>query len=320
MDVVVPAVLRRLPRLPAVTVTALLAGVAVGVPGTFGVVVGTQIGRARRHGFLPRPGYVVDVLVDPPWASGTPLRIAFLGDSLVEGVGAPSPGQSLPAQTAYRLAAHLGRPVHMRGFGIASSRIAHVIAEQVPVLDDQIDLVVVLIGANDATHATPPWDFARGIETLTSQVHAATGGAPVVFTGLPDIYSAPLLARPLRDLAGAIGDTLHAVQRRLAQRLPEARYIDMRCEVGDTFRRRSRELFADDRFHPNPAGYALLGEALARSLAALLHAEGATGRAVADQAAGAAERVRVHAEALAELASLPGMPDPEGEDLEPAAA
>ncbi len=263
----------RIPRLAGGAVTTLLAGAAVGVPGTLGLVLNSQIQRARRNDFLPRPDYVVDLLVDPPWADGEPLRVAFLGDSLVEGVGAPRMGQSLPAQTAYRLAAHLGRPVRMRGLGVASSRIEHVIAEQVPQLTDEFDLVIVLVGANDATHATPPWDFARQVEVLADRAHERTGGAPVVFTGLPELETAPLLGWPLREIAGAVGDTLHSIQRRLALRLPHARYIDVRCEVGPTVRRRGRELFAEDHYHPNPVGYALMAEGVARALTELLREE-----------------------------------------------
>lgn len=260
--------------LPGVSTTALLAGALLGVPSTLGVVITNQITRARRQGFMPRPEYVIDLTVDPPWVSGSPLDVAFLGDSLVHGVGAPLPGQSLPAQTAYRLAAHLGRPVHMRGFGIASSRVEDVIAEQVPQLDERVDVVLVSVGANDATRAAAPWDFARHIEELAVTANRQTGGAPVVFTGLPYLQLAPLLGRPLRDLAGLLGDTLHTVQRRVATQTPEARYIDVRREVVDAIRQRGRELFAEDWYHPNPAGYALLAEGIARSLAELLTAEG----------------------------------------------
>jgi lysophospholipase L1-like esterase len=258
---------------PGRATSLVLAATAIGLPGTLGVVVGNQISRARRGGFLPRPEYKVDLLVDPPWVHGPPLRVAFLGDSLVEGVGAPAVGQSLPAQTAYRLAAHLGRPVHMRGLGVASVRLAGVLADQVPQLDEDVDVVLVLAGANDATGRTPPWEFGRTVELLTAEVHRTTG-APTVFMGLPDIHSAPLLGRPLRDLAGAFGDHLHGIQQRLAVRIPEARYLDMRAAVGDAFRHGSRELFSEDRYHPNPAGYALLAESIARPLAELLRAEG----------------------------------------------
>lgn len=291
------------PRIPGLTTTSLIAGALVTIPGTLGLVLGRQIVDARRGGFLPRPDYTVDITVSPPWVSGPVLSVAFLGDSLVEGVGAPRASQSLPAQTAYRLAAHLGRPVRMRSLGIASSKIADVIEHQVPQLTADVDLVVVLIGANDATTGTAPWDFARLVEQLTVAAHEATAGAPVVFTGLPDIQSAPLLARPLRDIAGLVGDRLHAVQRRLAQRLPEARYIDVRCEIGDTVRRRGRELFAADRYHLNPAGYALLGEAVARSLTRLLVEEHGLRRHDLDEA----ELAAIHAAAMAEVADLPGL-------------
>ncbi len=297
--------MRRVPRIPGLTTTSLITGALLAVPGTLGLVLGHQITSARRGGFLPRPDYQVDVTVSPPWAEGATLQVAFLGDSLVEGVGAPRPSQSLPAQTAYRLAAHLGRPVRMRSLGIASSRIADVCEVQVPQLTEEFDLVLVLIGANDATGGTAPWDFARLVERLATEAHERTGGAPVVFTGLPEVRSAPLLARPLRDLAGVVGDTLHSVQRRLAQRLPEARYIDVRCEVGDTISRRTRDLFAADRYHPNPAGYALLGEAVARSLTRLLVEE----HGLRQEALSAEELAAIHAEAMAEVAALPGLAD-----------
>lgn len=252
----------------------LVAGATV-IPGTVGLMA-HQMVRARRSGFLPRPGYRVDVTVDGPWTRGGELlRVAFLGDSLVEGVGAPLPTQSLPAQTAYRLSAHLHAPIHMRGYGIASSRVSDVLEQQAPHLDTDVDLTLVMIGANDATHATPPWEFGRRLEQLIDEVVSRTG-APVVLFGLPDIHSAPLLARPLKNVAALLGDTLHAVQRRVAARHPGARYVPLREEIGHTFRRRTHELFASDRYHPNPNGYALIAEATARSVAALLREESAS--------------------------------------------
>lgn len=291
-----------LPRIPGVRASTLVAGALLTIPSTLGVVLTRQINAARRNAFLPRPDYRIDITVAPPWATGEPLSVAFLGDSLVEGVGAPRPSQSLPAQTAFRLAAHLGRPIRMRGYGIASSRIDQVLTEQVPLLDDDTDLVLVLIGANDATHGTAPWDFARRVEQLALDAHERTGGAPVVFTGLPEIEAAPLLSRPLRDIAAAMGDTLHSVQRRLAVRLPQARYIDVRQEVGDTVRHRGKELFAADHYHPNPAGYALLGEATARCVARMLADEGPVVPAFT-----AEEMRQIHRDAWAEIAAIPGV-------------
>ena len=306
----------RAPRVPQGSLTALALGAVVAVPSTFGLLISRQVRRIRANAMLPRPDYTVDITVQPPWVQGEPLRVTFLGDSLVEGVGAPRASQSLPAQTAYRLAAHLGRPIRMRSHGIASSKVDDVIREQVPELDHDTDLVIVLIGANDATGGTPPWEFARRIEALTVQAHERTGGAPVVFTGLPPVGSAPLLTMPLREIASAMGDTLHTIQRRLAQRLPQARYIDIRCEVGDTLRRRGKELFAADHYHPNPAGYALLGEAVARSLTAMLHDERPVQAATFTQA----EMDAIHRAAWEELAALPGITEEDAPPAPPAVA
>ena len=260
-------------RRPRPTTGAFLAGALLGVPSTLGFVLGSQIHRARRSGFLPNPEYRVDLFVNPPWVTGETLSVAFLGDSLVAGVGAPLAEQSLPAQTAFRLAAHLGRPIHMRGLGVASSRIEHVIADQVPQLDADTDLVVVLVGANDATRGANPREFGRRVERLTALASQRTGGAPVVFTGIPPLASAPLLAYPLRSVAGLMGDALHNVQRRVSCLHPGARYIDVRSAVGHEFLTAGRRLFGADGYHPNPRGYALLGEAIAAALRTLLAEE-----------------------------------------------
>ena len=243
----------------------MVAGALLTIPSTFGVVLHNQIRRARKQVLLPRPGYTVDLEVCYPWSEGATLRVAMIGDSLVEGVGAPLMEQSLPAQTAYRLAAHLGRPVHLRGYGVASSKTADVIRDQVPQLDRQVDLVIAVVGGNDATGIRSPWDFARDVEQLVLQAHARTG-APVVLTGLPHLSSVPLLDRPLRDVAGVLGDGLHTVQVWVAQRLAAAHLADVRAGVGKAFHRR-RELFSPDRYHPGPLGYALLGEVLAAETA-----------------------------------------------------
>ena len=202
---------------------ALAVGALVGVPGSLGMVLTTQVRRARRTVPLPRPDYRVDLLVDPPWVTGAPLRVAMVGDSLVEGLGAPQAGDSLVAQTAYRLAAHLGRPVAIRGYGVASSKVADVLREQVPRLPEGLDVVVVVVGGNDVTHGTPPWRFARDLERLVDEAHARTGGL-VVLTGMPALDTVPVLGRPLRDLLGMLQASAvdDAIQQHLTERAGSA--------------------------------------------------------------------------------------------------
>lgn len=255
----------RLPRPFVVAGAAVLA-----MQGTLGLVLNHQLRRAHREGRgLPHAGYVVDTCVEHPWADGPPLKVAMVGDSLVQGVGAPSVEQSLAAQTAYRLAAHTGRHVCMTSLGLSSSRVADVVRDQVGRIEETTDLVIVVVGANDVTRGTPPWEFLQAYERLVVEAHRRTG-APVVLTGVPSLGVVPLLARPLRNVAGALGDTYDRLVAWVAARRPEAHLVDLRRATLRHFRKRPDELFCADRYHPSPAGYALLAEVLAESVTALL--------------------------------------------------
>ena len=70
-----------------------------------------------------------------------------------------------------------------------------------------------------------------------------------------------MLGHPLRELAGAYGALPHVLQRRVA-REEAAHFADVKAQVTRIFAR-DRSLFAQDRFHPSAAGYAMLADALA---------------------------------------------------------
>lgn len=283
---------------------------ALGLVGGAGLLAG-QAWTATRGTSVPRSAFGVDHTVDPDgrvrptdeapngngrggaWGGGAArdgvgrdgaerqsagrggaaARLVVLGDSTVEGVGAASPMETLPVHVAGHVAARLGAPVGVTGFGVSGARTADVARHQAPRVAQRRrdgarwDAALVIVGSNDATHALPPWRM-RG---LTREALAATreaADAPVVLGGIPEFHTVPAVPPPLRRVLGAHADVLRHRQRRGAGDLG-APFVDIRAEASPRFLGRP-ETMSPDGFHPSPEGYRLWADALAATVYAIV--------------------------------------------------
>ncbi len=186
-----------------------------------------------------------------------PLRTVWLGDSTAAGVGAASADGVVGRQVARRL----GRAVDVRVLAMSGARVADVVADQLPRVQADAQVVFVSVGANDATHLT-------GLDTFTSSYRELLAGVPasacVVVLGVPDLGSAPRLAQPLRAVAGWRGRAVDRRVRQLAQG-SGATYVDIAGTTGSAFRR-DRSLFSADGYHPDDGGYGLWAGAVTSAL------------------------------------------------------
>lgn len=232
---------------------AVLAGSAVALAGLVGIEV-----------VLAGRGPVLDEF-DPSLADGTvatpsgtdaavePLRVTWIGDSTAAGVGASSADQSVSRQVARRLVAELGRPVELTVLAVSGARVADVVADQVPLVPTDTDVVFVSVGANDTTHLTSADTFA---EQYRSMLGALPAEAAVISLGVPDIGSATRLAQPLRAIAGWRGDAYDAIVAEEVERAGATR-VALAAGTGPAFRAEPDRLLADDHYHPSDAGYAV---------------------------------------------------------------
>jgi lysophospholipase L1-like esterase len=230
----------------------------VGVVSVVLVVLVVEVVVARRSGAVVVPGGI-----DGCAGCGSPavpLRVAFLGDSTVAGVGAADAAGTLPRQVASRL----GRPVQILDLAVSGARVADVPADQsgAGLASFRPEVVVVGVGANDVVHGTLRPDFRRHYGRLVASLPP---GAQVILLGVPDLGSPPRLAQPLRSLVGWRGRMLDDDVRHLA-RDRHARFVDLQV-FGPAFRRHPRRYFSPDRYHPSAAGYALWAGAVADAIA-----------------------------------------------------
>jgi acyl-CoA thioesterase I len=236
---------------------AVMAAAVVPVAGV--AILGAEVLAAQRGVHLPNPPLgPVDVQAGPP-GQATQL-VVWLGDSTAAGVGASGPARALPRQVADRL----GRPVRLTVLARSGARVADVLRLQLPALSAlKPDVVLISVGANDATHFTWRSRFRRDYSRLLSGLPASV--ATVVLLGVPDLGAPTRLAQPLRAVAGWRGRALDSDVRHLAAQR-HAIYVDIAGRTGSSFRRHPGRYFAADHYHPNDAGYGLWADAVVSTL------------------------------------------------------
>lgn len=265
---------------------ARLVGASI---GAFAGLVAIQFLRLQRMEFLPKhPGFYVHHVVTP--ASGVDgvhgtaatgavrLRMVVLGDSTTAGVGVDRAEDSLPYLLAQRIADARRSEVQVTSYGWAGARVADLVRQQLPRALEPIragatepylsgaDIVVVVIGANDATHRTPPWRYRADLRSVLSGIREAAPGADVVLAGIPTFRGALRSAEPLIFLTDQYARVLRPISRAEAVHAGTA-FADLARDVPPRLGRRPDAL-SGDRFHPSAIGYAAWAEVIAEALLA----------------------------------------------------
>ncbi len=234
------------------------AAAALGVLALGAGLLAAEVVAAGRGPLLTEyDPHLADGLVGgPPEGGGAaaPLRVLWLGDSTAAGVGASSAEQAVSRQVARRL----GRPVQLEVLAVSGARVGDVADQQVPRITGRPDLILVSVGANDATHLTSLTDVA---DRYTRLLDRLPPGVPVVVLGVPDLGGATRLAQPLRSLAVVRGGQVDRIVRDLASSRGAA-YVNLARETGPSFRADPDANLAADHYHPSDAGYAVWADAI----------------------------------------------------------
>lgn len=191
-----------------------------------------------------------------------PVRIAWLGDSLATGLGCDHVADT-PAHLVARM---LERPVEVQVLAVPGARACHVLDEQLPLLPDQLDLLVVCVGANDVAGATARSRYAEQLDEILARV----APTPTILLSLPDMAMADRMAQPLRGIAGAAARWFDVARRRVAERHAHVHCVDIASRPPTVTRREGRRMLSADRFHPGPEGYRVWAERIADACDLLL--------------------------------------------------
>jgi lysophospholipase L1-like esterase len=260
----------------------ILRGIGAAV-GALAALVTVQLLRLRRTEFLPLlPGFYISHWVEPDEpraAERSTLRLLTFGDSTTAGVGVDHPEDALPMLIARHVANAEQATVRVVNFGWSGARVADLVRDQLaratrslrdgePPWLPGADIVVVVVGANDATHRTAPRRFRADTRRVLEILRREAPGARVVLAGIPRFRGALPQLEPLLSVVDAYAILLRRIQRQEAERAGVA-YASLAEEVPPLLIASGAsvdDVLAADRFHPSPLGYRLWAEVINAAL------------------------------------------------------
>ena len=186
-----------------------------------------------------------------PWSGRLegpdPLRLLVLGDSTAAGVGADTQDDALPGNLARELAARTGRGVTWRAVGRNGATARDIITDHLSdATTEDVDLVFLSIGANDALGLRPRAAFARDIRTILERLREVS--PLVLVSSLPAFFRFELLPNPLRWNLYLHSQNLEDAARAIVARTPGVHMSPPPPPYTEGF-------FATDLFHPSASGY-----------------------------------------------------------------
>lgn len=189
--------------------------------------------------------------------TGPELDLVMVGDSTAAGVGASDTAGTVGGQLASALADGSAR-VRLSSVAVSGSHAADLDGQVTSALQRSPDLAVILIGANDSTHATGLSSVRRSLAAAIRRLRA--GGVRVVLGACPDMGAARAFPQPLRLVVAWQGRRVAAAELAVG---PEAgaAVVDIGRETGPAMRADASTL-ASDEFHPSDRGYRLWARAL----------------------------------------------------------
>ena len=184
---------------------------------------------------------------------GPLVRLLVAGDSGAAGAGAPTQEQALCGQLVRCLSQH--HTVHwlvLAANGLDSPGLLKLL-EEAP--SARFDVVVLSIGANDATGLLSPLQWALWQDRLAALIAHRFEPALLVHSAVPPMHACLALPQPLRWFMGRWAQQMNET---LAGLLPVlgGRIVHWHPETTTTLG------MAEDGIHPSPAGYAAWAEGL----------------------------------------------------------
>jgi lysophospholipase L1-like esterase len=191
------------------------------------------------------------------------LRFRVLGDSLAAGVGCVRAEQSLGHLLADTLR-DAGHHVRLTVHAVPGARSTDLAPQVRAAVRAGVDLALVVIGANDLTSFTPPAVGAQLLGDAVTDLRAA--GGRVLVIPAPDLGLVSHVPPAFREFVSQASHA-YALAQADAVRRAGGTAAEFDTQLLDRFGT-DRTLFSADRFHPSPAGYALIAEAVAPALRA----------------------------------------------------
>jgi lysophospholipase L1-like esterase len=191
--------------------------------------------------------------------SGTSIRLALLGDSVAAGLGAYTPSQTLGGKLAEDLSRASGRGVVLINHAVVGATSADLSRQVTRALSATPHLVVLIIGANDITKWIRVSVACAHLDDAVGRLRAA--GVQVIVGTCPDLGTVRPVGPPLKWVARTRSRSLALAQAKVVT-AAGGFVVPLGSLLGPEFEANPDALFAPDRYHPSPLGYARLADVI----------------------------------------------------------
>ncbi|MFT4009289.1 MAG: SGNH/GDSL hydrolase family protein [Nocardioidaceae bacterium] len=198
---------------------------------------------------------------------GPAIRLALLGDSSAAGYGVWRVEDTPGARLAAGIAEATDRRVFLTSLPVVGAQTRQLGPQVDQALALQLDLAVILIGANDVTHGRRQSESIRELRKVLKRFGDA--GVHVIVGTCPDLGTLEPLAPPLRQVARLLSQRLATAQA-VATVESGGTSVSLASILGAEFQKLPTLLFGPDRFHPSAAGYSRLASVLVPAVLAVL--------------------------------------------------
>lgn len=188
---------------------------------------------------------------------GSLVRLLVAGDSGAAGVGAPAQDQALCGHLVRRLSRHHTVQWCVLAVNGLDSPGLLSLLQETPCA--RFDVVVLSIGANDATRLCAPLQWARWQNRLAELIDQRFAPALLVFSAVPPMHACLALPQPLRWFMGRWAMQMN---QSLAGQLIEQAGRTMHWHPETT----TTDGMASDGIHPSAAGYATWADGLSQRI------------------------------------------------------
>jgi lysophospholipase L1-like esterase len=190
---------------------------------------------------------------------GSLVRLLVAGDSGAAGVGAPTQEQALCGQLVRRLSRHHTVEWCVLAVNGLDSPGLLKLLQNAPCA--RFDVVVLSMGANDATDLCAPLQWAQWQNRLAELIDVRFAPAMLVHSAVPPLHACLALPQPLRWF---LGHWAMQMNQSLAGLLIDQAGRTMHWHPETT----TTAGLAADGFHPSSEGYAVWADGLSRHILA----------------------------------------------------
>jgi lysophospholipase L1-like esterase len=191
------------------------------------------------------------------------LKLLFVGDSTMAGVGVAKQTAALACQVASLLAQRLGRPIRWQLIarsGVDTGQALKLVGECEL---QPADVLITALGTNDVLSQRASRQFVASYQALIDVLLPRVGARYVVVNGLPPLHLSRAAPQPLRWYLGRYARVLDAHLRRWIGTQQHIAYISLQWATNP-------QDLAADGFHPGAVLYARWAGLIAEGIAQLV--------------------------------------------------